>query len=113
VFDHWRSVHGHQAARIDAKRASVINSALALYSADKLCESISGYQNSPHHMGRNDRGTKYDDITLMLRDATHIDAGLKFFDEPPDTDGSEKWRKSRDTIGNWSQQQARSEDESD
>jgi len=82
VFDHWRSVHGHQAARIDAKRASVINSALALYSADKLCESISGYRHSPHHMGENDRHTVYDDIEIFLRDAKHIDAGLRFNNAP-------------------------------
>jgi hypothetical protein len=83
VFDHWRLAHGHQRARLDPKRKKVIKSALELYSADDLCESISGYQHSPHHMGQNDRGVRYDDIELFLRDAKHIDAGLAFARSPP------------------------------
>lgn len=83
VFDHWKSVHAHPRAKIDDKRRRVIRAALTSYSADDLCESISGYLNSPHHMGVNDRGTRYDDIELFLRDAKHIDAGLAFARDPP------------------------------
>jgi len=83
VFDHWKVVHGHQKSKLDAKRKRVIKAALALYPADELCEAISGYLNSPHHMGVNDRGTRYDDIELFLRDAKRIDAGLEFARSPP------------------------------
>jgi uncharacterized protein YdaU (DUF1376 family) len=78
VFEHWKSVWGHPRATLDAKRAKTIKAALQGYSAEDLCLSISGYLNSPHHSGQNDRNTVYDDIGLLLRDAAHIDAGLAF-----------------------------------
>jgi hypothetical protein len=81
VFDHWKEVHGHPKAKIDTKRHKLIRSALAIYSADDLKKSISGYKHSPHHMGQNENKTVYDDIELFLRDAKHIDAGLKLFDK--------------------------------
>ena len=84
VFDHWRSVWNHPQAKLDPKRKKAIESALKLgYSPDHLCEAISGYQNSSHHTGQNERQTVYDDISLMLRDAAHIDAGLRFHRQPP------------------------------
>lgn len=83
VFDHWKSAHGHPQAKLDDKRRRAIREALRNYSPDELCESISGYLNSPHHMGQNDRSTRYDGIELLLRDAKHIDAGLKFARDPP------------------------------
>jgi hypothetical protein len=51
--------------------------ALKTYSADDLKTAISGYKNSPHHMGQNENKTVYDDIELFLRDAKRIDAGMK------------------------------------
>lgn len=78
VFDHWRQTHNHPKAQLDDKRLKVIRVALKSYSAEQLCQSISGYKNSPHHMGKNDRNTVYDDIEIFLRDAKHIDAGIKF-----------------------------------
>lgn len=83
VFDHWRTVWNHPSAQLDIKRRTSINRALKVYEADKLCESISGYRNSPHHCGQNDRQTVYDDIGLFLRDAGHIDAGIRFGRDPP------------------------------
>jgi hypothetical protein len=83
VFEHWKSVHGHPKAKLDAKRKRVVAAALATYPADELCEAIGGYLHSPHHMGANDRGTRYDDIELFLRDAKHIDMGLAFARNPP------------------------------
>nr|PZN74899.1 MAG: hypothetical protein DIU56_17230 [Pseudomonadota bacterium] len=84
IFRHWQQVHRHPRARLDGKRRKVIRRALELgYSEHELCECISGYRNSPHHMGQNDRGTVYDEITLFLRDAAHIDAGIRFARAPP------------------------------
>lgn len=81
VFDHWRAEHKHANAQLDQKRLKLIRVALKSYSAEQLCQAISGYKNSPHHMGQNDRKTVYDDIELFLRDAKHIDAGLKFAEQ--------------------------------
>lgn len=81
VFDHWREVHGHPRASLDDKRIKLIRDALKIQPPDVLKQSISGYKNSPHHMGQNQRNTVYDDIEIFLRDAKHIDAGLKFFEK--------------------------------
>lgn len=85
IFDHWKSTHGHPRARLDSKRIKLINAALKLYDEATLCQSISGYLNSPHHMGTDPKGNgcKYDDIELMLRDAKHIDAGIRFHESGP------------------------------
>lgn len=78
VFEHWKQIHGHPKAQLDPKRRKVIEAALKAYSPEDLCRAIEGYKNSPHHMGENDRKTVYDDIEIFLRDAKHIDAGIKF-----------------------------------
>jgi hypothetical protein len=83
VFDHWRQVHNHPRAQLDAKRRTLIQDRLRQYGEPDLCTSITGYLNSPHHMGQNKQGTRYDDIENFLRDAKHVDMGLKFYTEPP------------------------------
>lgn len=82
VFDTWRTTFNHPKAVLDKKRRRTIEYALVLYSAEHLQASIRGYKNSPHHMGQNANGTVYDDISLMLRDAAHIDQGLRFLNRP-------------------------------
>lgn len=101
VFEHWKSVHKHPSARLDARRQKLIAAALSSYSVADLCQSISGYLNSPHHMGQNERATVYDDIELMLRDAKHIDAGLKFSSSPPRTELSSLTRKNVASTADW------------
>lgn len=101
VFDHWRTTHEHPQARLDDRRRRIIRAALQTYTEADLCEAIAGYRNSPHHMGQNDRGTKYDAIDLFLRDAKHIDAGLAFARNPPRTDLSTLTRANVDRTADW------------
>jgi hypothetical protein len=101
VFEHWRTVHGHPQAKLDAKRRKLIRDALKGYSEADLCQSISGYKNSPHHQGQNDKATVYDAIELLLRDAKHIDAGLRFYRDPPRTDLSSLTRRNVAAVENW------------
>lgn len=102
VFDHWQKVWGHEKAHLDAKRRKVIQAALAGYSVADLCRAITGYRTSPHHTGQNDRATVYDDIGLLLRDAAHIDAGLRFADQPPHHTGqSALTRKNVAAVADW------------
>jgi hypothetical protein len=83
VFDHWKSEYRHPKASLDPKRRKAIQRALESYDEPTLLASISGYKLSPHHMGQNDQRTVYDDISLFLRDAEHIDRGLNFARAPP------------------------------
>jgi hypothetical protein len=101
VFDHWRTTHNHPTAKLDAKRRKLIAQALGSYSEADLCQAITGYRNSPHHMGQNDRATVYDAIELLLRDAQHIDAGLRFARDPPRTDLSTLTRRNVAAVENW------------
>jgi hypothetical protein len=84
VFEHWKSTWKHPRSALDLKRSATIKRALKGYSVADLCEAISGYLNSRHHCGLNDRNTVYDGIDLLLRDSDHIDAGLRFSREPPE-----------------------------
>jgi hypothetical protein len=101
VFDHWRQEHQHPRAQLDPKRRKAILHALKHYSEADVCQAVSGYLNSPHHMGENDRNTKFDDIELFLRDAKHIDQGLKLYAEPPRTGLSEKSRRIVSQTEDW------------
>lgn len=101
VFDHWRDVHNHPHAKLDDKRRRTIRKALENYTEADLCQAIAGYRNSPHHMGDNDRATVFDDIELILRDSAHIDAGLKFYAEPPRKDLSTLTRRNVAATENW------------
>ena len=83
IFQHWQAEFRKQRSALDGKRRRTIEAALKLHDEPTLCQAISGYRNSPHHMGENDQRTVYDDIGLFLRDATHIENGLKFARGPP------------------------------
>lgn len=83
VFEHWKREHKHPKAVLDGKRKRAIEQMLKLYDEATLCQSISGYLNSPHHMGQNDQRATYDDIELFMRNATKVENGLKFARGPP------------------------------
>ncbi len=74
VFEHWQGVMGHRTAKLDAKRVKAIKGRLKDgYTVDDLCRAIDGCKLSPHHQGKNDAGTIYDDIELICRDGPHVD----------------------------------------
>ncbi len=101
VFEFWRSTYNHPKAKLDRKRQKVLQEALKNYSESDLCLAIRGYQNSPHHMGRNDRNTVYDDLEIFLRDAKHIDAGIKFAQSPQRSDLSAQTKRIIDQTADW------------
>jgi hypothetical protein len=107
VFDHWKQVHSHPRAQLDAKRERLIRERLKTYPEADLCLCISGYKNSSHHMGQNAKATVYDDLELFLRDAAHIDAGIKFASDPPRTDLSTTTRRNVAAIADWIPPEAR------
>lgn len=82
VFDHWRTVCGHPAAKLGdrkSKRFRTIAGRLRDgYTAEQLCAAVDGIRNSPHHMGDNDRHEVYDDIELICRDGAHVDKFIRF-----------------------------------
>lgn len=107
VFDHWRTTHGHPKATLDDKRRKKIRDALKAYSEADLCQAITGYLNSPHHMGENPSNTKYTDLELLIRDSAHIDAGIKFYAIPPRTDLSAQTRRIVSQTEDWTPPETR------
>lgn len=102
IFEHWKAMHGHERAQFDDKRLKLVFKALdSGYSEADLCQAITGYLNSPHHMGENDNSTKYDSIELMLRGSKFIDQGLKFYAEPPRTERSKLMRRNVSATAGW------------
>jgi hypothetical protein len=84
LFEVWKMEFDHPRAKLDDKRKKKIQAALKLqYTVADLEKAIRGYKHSPHHMGKNDSLTVYDDIELFLRDAKHIDAGIAYFNRAP------------------------------
>jgi hypothetical protein len=85
VFDFWKTEVGHPKAQLDRKRKARIVDALKKFSVEELRNCIKGYTFSPHHMGTDPKGNgvRYDDIELFLRDAQHVESGLRFYAHPP------------------------------
>jgi hypothetical protein len=75
VFDAWVTAAGKDAARtkLTPERQRLIRKALRSYPDDELIDAVRGWRHSPHHRGENDRQTVYNDVSLLLRDAAHIE----------------------------------------
>lgn len=72
IFKAWQQATGHTRAVLDKKRKAAIVNARRLYPDGDLLAAVNGVTLSAHNMGGTN-GTRYDDITLVLRDATHIE----------------------------------------
>jgi hypothetical protein len=84
VFAHWVKVHSKPRAKLDDKRSKLIRSALRIgYSVADLKAAIDGCKNSPFHQGDNDRATTFDDLGLILRDASKIDQFIGYTTHKP------------------------------
>ena len=74
VFEFWKTVMKSPRSLLDAKRSRLIKAALKTgYTVDDLCDAITGCAKSDFHMGKNDRGTKFNGLDLILRNAEKID----------------------------------------
>lgn len=84
IFEHWKTVMRHPNAKLDPKRKALISKALRLgYGIEQLCHAITGRSMTPHNMGDNDRGQRYDGLHVILRDADQIDRFIHHYSHPP------------------------------
>jgi len=78
VFEHWQTVMHHPQAQLDPKRVHIIKQALKSgYTPVQLCQAITGCSVTPHNMGDNDRGQRYDGLHVILRDGDQIDRFIR------------------------------------
>jgi len=74
VFEFWKQVMKKNSnVKLDTVRARNIGAAIYDYGVDGCYKAIEGCALSDFHMGRNANNTKYNDIELILRDATKIE----------------------------------------
>jgi hypothetical protein len=75
VFNTWCEATGKNPNRtkLDAKRKRLIEKALESYPEKDVLAAVVGWKNSSFHTGRNDRNKVYNDLSLLLRDASKIE----------------------------------------
>ena len=75
VWSSWLESTGKNPnrAKLDAKRKKLIVKALADYTVGEVVAAVTGWEFSPHHRGENERGTKYNDLSLLLRNPENIE----------------------------------------
>lgn len=76
VFGAWLEATGRDPARtrLTAQRRKKIDARLREgYSDDELVAAVRGIALSAFHRGENDTGTRYDDLTVALRDGGQVE----------------------------------------
>lgn len=89
VLDHYRKHHPRSFPKPNPKAKEAVAIAARLRdgkTVEELCQCIDGYHRSPHHLGHNDRHTKYLSLELFMRDESHVNAGIEFAKSPPARD---------------------------
>ncbi len=106
IFEYWKKIMGHPTSKLDGKRKSIIRKALKFgYSEIELCEAIQGCSLTPHNIGDNDRGQRYDGLNLILRDADQIDRFIHNAQNPPKrlSDADRRSQANVQTLQDWMQ----------
>lgn len=81
VFLCWQMQFGKERAKLDKVREKAIRGRLLDgYSVQDLKDAIRGCSLSRFHRGENDRQKKYQDISLICRDAYHVDEFIDVFE---------------------------------
>jgi 5-methylcytosine-specific restriction endonuclease McrA len=84
IFGYWQKTMDSPTSKLDDKRRKAIKAALAMnYAPRDLCRAIRGCSLTPHNMGQNDRGQKYNGIALIFRSADQIDRFIANELSPP------------------------------
>ncbi len=84
IFNFWKEIMKSPRSMLDADREKSIKKALKVgRSIDDIKLAIKGCSLTPYNMGQNDNNKKYNDITLILRDAKHIEAFMESAINPP------------------------------
>lgn len=77
IFEYWQKTMDSPRSVLDDKRRKLIARTLKSYSPADICKAIRGCSRTPHNMGQNDAKTMYNGLSLILRDADHIDRFIR------------------------------------
>lgn len=104
IFLHWKKVMNHPNAQMDDKRKKLIRNALKLgYSAESICQAISGCSITPHNIGDNDKGQRFDGLHIILKSADQIDRFIANYNSNPmkKTVSEKMAMQNRDVAERW------------
>lgn len=90
VFTTWQAATGRSGTVLDTKRRAKIKAALELYPLADVLDAVQGWQNDPFYCGQNDRRKVYNELTLLLRDAEHVERFRDMARAPKTVDRSRK-----------------------
>lgn len=85
VFDAWRGATKKNARTIlTPKRRKVIEARVKEgYELADLVDAVQGWRYSAFHTGRNDAGTVYNELTMLLRDGEQVEKFRDLQRNPP------------------------------
>jgi len=85
VFDYWKDRTRHPDAKLTSEREMKIRGRLEEgYTVQQLQEAVEGCRGSPFHQGDNERGHRYDDITLICRSGSKVEQFVEMAREDRD-----------------------------
>ena len=88
VFDFWVETFSKKRPILDDNRRVFIGAAIHDYGLEECKNAILGCSMSDFHMGRNETGTVYNELTLIFRDAEKTEKFLEYYDRyKPEEDG--------------------------
>jgi len=93
IFSTWCEVakKNPNRTKLDSKRKRLIENALKDYSEQDVLMAVVGWRNSPWHSGRNDQNKVYNDLGLLLRDASKIEYFRDMAQEGAPTESGPSW----------------------
>lgn len=88
VFNHWVATcrPTGRAPVLDDKRRRKIKAAIISHGVDMCKQAIDGCAASEWHNGANPAGKTYNELTLILRDAEHIEKFVRYEQEAKELD---------------------------
>jgi hypothetical protein len=85
VFEYWKQKMGHVDAKLTREREMKIKGRLDEgYTVDQLKSAVDGCGGSAFHQGDNERGHRYDDITLICRSGSKVEQFIEMTKEAGD-----------------------------
>lgn len=84
VFEHWRSVMETPRSLFTPDRRRAVEARLKEgRTVDELKQAVDGCKLTPHNMGENDRGEKFNDLELICRKNANVERFMRNAAAPP------------------------------
>lgn len=95
VFEYWRKVFKKTAgAKFTHERILAVRARLRdEYTVEQIMRAVDGCAVTPHNLGQNDKGERYDDLELICRKGTQVERFIANAEHPPNPGGAASLRR--------------------